>query len=105
MASTLIPVLFHITQDYYTEKGHFWERFMSAKRLYGGHTEDVLIIISYRFYKPAITRKQIEHFAEVKRTFPHVVVVHAKGVQWDGHDAELKGMEIPVFEEGHNAGI
>ena len=103
--NALIPVLVHITPQYYEDKGHFWERLSAVKRLYAGATDNILMKISYRFYKPYFTRKQVEHYAEVKRHFPNVVVVHAEGVQWNGHDAEIKGMGIPIFEEDNNAGF
>lgn len=105
MDDALIPVTIHITAQYYEDKGHFWERLGMVKRLYDGHTEKILLIVSYRFHKPYITRKQTEHYAEVKRHFPHVVIVHAAGVEWNGHDAEIRGMGIPIHEEGHNAGF
>lgn len=103
--NTLIPVLVHITAQYYEDKGHFWERLEVVKNLYAGHTEKILLIISYRFYKPYVTRKQTDHYAEVKRHFPNVVITYSAGVEWNGHDAEIKGMGIPIHEEGYNAGF
>ena len=103
--NALIPVVIHITPQYYEDKGHFWERLETVKRLYADHMEKVLLIVSYRFCKPYVTRKQTEHFAEVKRHFPNIVIVHAAGVEWNGHDAEIRGMGIPIFEEGYNAGL
>jgi len=103
--SALIPVVIHITAQYYEDKGHFWERLELIRRLYSGGSDKVLLQISYRYFKPRFTRKQVEHFAEVKRYFQHVIITHANGVQWEGHDAEIRGMGIPIFEEGYNAGL
>jgi hypothetical protein len=96
----LIPVTINITEDYYLNPGHFWRRFRQVSNLYGAEgAREILLRISYEFNKPQVTKEQVTHYRETLRVFPHVCVIHAKGVRWDGHDEELKAMGIPIHDD------
>jgi hypothetical protein len=96
----LIPVTINITEDYYLNPGHFWRRFRQVSNLYGAEgAREILLRISYEFNKPQVTKEQVTHYREILRVFPHVCVIHAKGVRWDGHDEELKAMGIPIHDD------
>ena len=96
----LIPVTINITEDYYLIPGHFWRRIRQVSNLYGAEgAREILLRISYEFNKPQVTKEQVTHYRETLRVFPHVCVIHAKGVRWDGHDEELKAMGIPIHDD------
>lgn len=96
----LIPVTINITEDYYLNSGHFWRRLRQVSNLYGVvGAQNILLRISYEYAKPQITKEQVSHFRETLRVFPHVCVIHARGVQWDGHDEELKAMGILIHDD------
>lgn len=97
MANNKIPVTIYITPEYYRDKGHFWSRLNLVKKFHGGHSDQVILLISYKYYKPTITGRQIAHYTEMIHSFPHVAVIHAEGVDWRGHDKELIAMGIPIY--------
>lgn len=101
MADNKIPVTVHITPDYYNDKGHFWARLGLIKRMHNGHQDKIILLVSYKYFKPTITSKQISHYNEALRVFPHIAVIHAEGVNWRGHDAELIAMGVPIYPQGY----
>ena len=98
MDDNKIPVTIYITPEYYFDKGHFWSRLNLVKRFHGVHNDKIMLLISYKYFKPNITEKQVEHFNETKRHFPNMAVIHAANVNWNGHDSELIGMDIPIYQ-------
>lgn len=93
-----IPVTIYITPEYYTDRGHFWSRLNLAKRFHSGHQDQILLLVSYKYYKPEITEVQLSHYMEANHFFPNMAIVHAKGVKWNGFDKELVAMGIPIYE-------
>lgn len=105
MAHNKVPLTIHITPGYYNDKGHFWSRLNLAKRFHEDHQKDLLVLVSYKFFKPNITSKQVDHYRETLRYFPHVAVIHARGVKWNDHDQELIAMGIPIYEEEYTGNL
>ncbi len=97
-----IPVIVPITKDFYEDETHFWHKLEMLRLFYKGHEQDIKILVSYRYFKPTITEKQIMHYKKALEVFPSLEIIFAKGVKWGKNKENVRDLGIRIHEGAYS---
>ncbi len=97
--SELTHIFIPITYKFYDDPEYFWKKSQIIREQYKGYENEILIVISYKYFKSTITEKQYQHYIESLKIFPNIIVIDSKGVDWNGYKEKIEKMGINIFED------